>query len=111
MTQERFVREEDQADAAPLAHLEEAIKQVPIYKHAKAVMYCAQHKTFPVADHEIWVARVLHIDLLASPPSENAPDLQSCDQELKEMIDSISASTLVYQNRRFHRIGSDLSEQ
>lgn len=72
---------------------------IPVYKHAKAVIYCCQHKVFSVQDHEIWVARVLHVEINHETVGSDQESIRSAD-----------ASSLLYQNRRFHEVGSNLPE-
>lgn len=68
--------------------------KIPVFNRAKAILYCTLYKTIPVADHEIWVAKVLHVNLPKS--------------SLVEVEDEKSA--LVYHNRKFHLIGSEIIE-
>lgn len=91
----------------------ELLSEIPVYKHAKAVLYCTQHMSISVEDHEIWVSKVLHVKVM----TPHDPKLlllekeeQGGDDEIKEILKSASASALVYQNRRFHCLGDDLSE-
>ncbi|VVT55708.1 uncharacterized protein SAPINGB_P004699 [Magnusiomyces paraingens] len=81
---------------------------VPVYKHAKAVIYCTQHEAFSVQDHEIWVARVLHVEINNNSTKDENKEL--IESERKEIMLSESASSLLYQNRRFHVVGPNLSE-
>lgn len=72
----------------------ERCAKIPVFKQAKAILYCTLYKAIPVADHEIWVAKVLHVNLPKS--SLEAPE----DEK----------SALVYHNRKFHLIGLEILE-
>jgi flavin reductase (DIM6/NTAB) family NADH-FMN oxidoreductase RutF len=63
-------------------------QNIPVIKDALAVLYCRKHQIFKVQDHEIWVAEVFHVDAT------------NCNDS--------NATTLLYQNRSFHSLGSVL---
>lgn len=73
--------------------LSNRILEIPVFKTAKAVLYCTQQKAIAVADHEIWVAKVLHVDV-----------------QMNETQSSQLNATLVYHNRKFHQLGSEICE-
>jgi flavin reductase (DIM6/NTAB) family NADH-FMN oxidoreductase RutF len=60
---------------------------MPIVSCAVAVLYCTAVEVFQVQDHEIWVAQVTEV----------------------EVQDTANDGTLLYQNRAFHLLGSEIT--
>lgn len=62
-------------------------QNIPVVANSSAILYCKKHQIFDVQDHEIWVARVFHVDVTGNLDDNG---------------------TLLYQNRAFHSLGSKL---
>lgn len=75
--------------------LESYIREIPVFAKAKAVLYCTQQAAIPVADHEIWIAKVLHVDVQKDDVDSSSP---------------LDTATLVYHSRKFHKVGTEIEK-